>query len=520
MAKYYAHKPSWRGGPSRGSTATPPILEMNRQPSGGYSFSGRSYTPDLNRGASVPAAGRKWGNTALTPVQQRARLMGNITRFGMGGSAAARLAIEALGAAQNWDQADWDNFMGSGNLPAPFDWLNPPEGLFPNQPPGPVTQQRKGAPSATFWSPGPYYGLPVPFDGAETGLGYSFSRSVLERIIAHNPSPIAVWNPWYFGQAGGARNTSDLLANLGVVGSGNQYGWNFHEVYGFFGQSPIGAALRLTVGDGRIPWKFTWTSEIYTSTISAADALAHSADIPLVSVSYVKHPTTGVITKTQAAPVAVAPAYSPVPWTWAQVDAANLLKQIVGRQVRDEVAEDDWLGAQPGGKTIIPPKGPILTVPGEPLPHPPGVGTKERKARVGLGLLSVAQKMFHAITEYGDAVDALFDAIPKKYRCKTKSLVGKSWCVFMHLDRVDIGDAIVNLAWNQFEDYVLGTALFGTNAKAAKARGDRYAFRTQNSINGFGGIDDLGELYGEFSQKYVNPRKEDMKRFLTEKFGI
>ncbi|QIG67930.1 hypothetical protein EVB54_001 [Rhizobium phage RHph_Y67] len=193
---------------------------------------------------------------------------------------------------------------------------------------------------------------------------------------------------------------------------------------------------------------------------------------------------------------------------------------MLGLQVRDVGAEDDWLGAEPGQKTIIPPKGPVLTIPGEPVPHPPGPGTKEKKARVGAGLFKVAQSLFHAITEYGDAVDAFFDAIPKKKRCKTKSLVGKSWCVFMHLDDIDVGDAIVNLAWNEFEDRFIGKQLFARNQKAAQARGDPYGFRTLNSVNGFGGLDGLGELYGEFSQRYVNPRKEDLKQFLTEKFGI
>jgi len=176
---------------------------------------------------------------------------------------------------------------------------------------------------------------------------------------------------------------------------------------------------------------------------------------------------------------------------------------------------------QGGTKTIGTPGGPVITVPtkpGEP-PHPPGNGTKEKKARVGAGLFKVAQSLFHGITEYGDLVDALFDAIPKAKRCKTKSLVGKSMCVFTHLDDIDIGDAIVNIAWNEFEDRIIGAG-FGLNAKAAKARGDRYAFRTQNSVNGFGGVDQLGELYGDFSKEYVNPRKQDLKDFLSRKFGI
>ena len=85
---------------------------------------------------------------------------------------------------------------------------------------------------------------------------------------------------------------------------------------------------------------------------------------------------------------------------------------------------------------------------------------------------------------------------------------------------MDISDAIVNLAWNQFEDYVIGTQLFARNKRAAEARGDRYGFRTLNSVNNLGGPEELGKLYGEFSKEYVNPTKDDLSRFLSERFGI
>ncbi|MGR9080668.1 hypothetical protein [Rhizobium leguminosarum] len=432
---------------------------------------------------------------------------------GIGGALTAIADPEIQNALADYD---WDDFM-HGDLPPPFDFLNGTPGLdgLLTQP---VTQKRKGTPAASFWGSAPYFGLKVPFEGAETGQGYSFSMSVMQRIYDKNPSPIALWNPWYHGQAGGARGTPDLLNNLGVKGP-RPLEWNFHEVYGFFNQSPIGVGLLGPVGgDTRKSYGFVWETPVYRSMVSAPDAMAQAANFDLTSVRSVTR--NGVTFLAKAAPVGVLLPYVPVPWSWAQVDAVNWLKQKAGVQVRDNGREDGWLGAESGGKTIIPPRGPILTLPGEPLPHPPGPGTKEKKVRVGPALLQVAQKAFHAITEYQDAVDALFDAIPKSKRCKTKSLVGKSWCVFIHLDDVDIGDAIVNLLWNQFEDEVIGKELFGRNANAAAARGDPYSFRTLNSMNGFGGLEELGELYGEFSQEYVNPVKDDLKKFLTDKYGI
>ena len=119
-------------------------------------------------------------------------------------------------------------------------------------------------------------------------------------------------------------------------------------------------------------------------------------------------------------------------------------------------------------------------------------------------------------------LEAVYEALPENLRksFKAKGPVMKSAFVWTHLDKVDIGDAIVNIAWNQFEDYVLGKGLFGLNKRAAEARGDRYAFRTLNSANGYGSVDALGEAYGEFSKEHINPTKQQLKDWLTERFGI
>lgn len=509
MAKYYAHKPSWRGGPSRGSTSAPPVLEMNRSPSGEFNFSGRSYTPDLNRGGSVPATGRRWGNNPLTPVQQRAANYGRIRNFGMSGNgtALAGLALTALDASMNWSGKDWDEFMNSGNLPAPWDWLDAPDPAdfgfsmpawaLPSSP-----TKAEGQPYLHFVSQfGHTADILLPFDptGMVVGTNLWFSSlnenfSPLGQLVAGNPlyTP-AMWvnNYWL---PGGAVSTGDLN---NAIANPNRLGWtmldmgsdsdHFFQIVAYTGQNQHSA------------WRASVVAAGSPAVSSGTDRLQGTTTSPVYD---------GLPSVMTRAP------------SWGQVQAFNIIKQVLGLQARDIPGDDSFLGAEPGGKTIIPPRGPIITIPGEPLPHPPGANVKEKKARVATGLFGMAQTLFHGITEYGDAVDALFDAIPKEKRCKTKSLVGKSWCVYVHLDDVDVGDAIVNLAWNQFEDWAIAKGLFAPNQKAARARGDPYAFRTQNSVNNFGGIDDLGELYGEFSQKYVNPRKDQLKKFLTEKFGI
>ena len=201
---------------------------------------------------------------------------------------------------------------------------------------------------------------------------------------------------------------------------------------------------------------------------------------------------------------------------------ANLISELAGARIVD-IPRDDPVGLG-GQRLIAPPNGPVIVVPtkpGEP-PHPPGNGTKETKRLVGGAAFFFTQKVFHGITEYQDVLDAVYGALPAELRrtFKAKGPVMKSAFVWTHLDKVDVGDAIVNLAWNQFEDYVLGRGLFGLNKRAAQARGDRYAFRTLNSANGYGSVDALGEAYGEFSKENVNPTKEKLKKFLTERFGI
>ncbi|MBY5438861.1 hypothetical protein [Rhizobium leguminosarum] len=429
----------------------------------------------------------------------------------MSGLGAAQLAADLAGSAMDWNGQDWENFKNRGDLPAPFDWLNTPPD-FPGLPKSLHPQSAtiaEGQPFVHFVSQfGHTADILLPFDPSGltqgvnlfyTGLGENFSP--LGQLVAGSP---------YWCPASWAHNWT------GPAGSYDDNTWNDHKVHpnglGWVQadegpvQNPPGAhdisIAAFTAG--------TWPG---TPLVAMRGAVI-AAGSPAVSSGGDRLKALKAQRRFDGLPRAV----TRLP-PWYAVPVYNLLKQGFGLQVRDVPETDGFLGAEPGGKTIVPPRGPVLTIPGEPLPHPPGPGTKEKKARVSGGLIAIAQKAFHAITEYGDAVDALFDAIPKEKRCKTKSLVGKSWCVYLHLDDVDIGDAIVNLLWNQFEDEVIGTELFARNQKAAEARGS-HGFTTLNSINGYGGLDALGELYGDFSKEYVNPVKDDLKEFLTRKFGI
>lgn len=522
MAKYFAHKPSWRGGSSRGSTSTSaPVLEMKRSPSGDFNFSGDVYQPPANSGGrrtgggtSVPNAGYAWNKNPYTWRNPAASRFANLQARLSGFSSGLNLALQLTDPSMIQGMMDWgwDDFK-EGRLPPPFDWLNgsPTDWMGSNgekgadAPPGSV---------ATLSPDGKWYALFPPYDTAS----YAFWKPGFPNDGWPPPGNY----PW------------DILPDVKL--SQNVY---IDVPWGTI-DTTISADTHLDVGDGSGPnagqlvwlWGMRGYSKLNDGVQDRGELFgALSLEWPYnggVKPTLVPNglPLTNVgDTQAEALQITVR---SPgvIPWgTPAQfpnymVPVRNLIGEMMGTHVTHPGEVDP---VNDGGTKVIAPPGlpPVVvpTKPGEPA-HPPGNGTKEKKARVGSGLFRATQHLFHSITEYGDFVDALFDAIPKSKRCKTKSLVGKSACVFAHLDDIDIGDAIVNLAWNQFEDYVIGKGLFAANQKAARARGDPYGFRTANSVNDYGGLDELGKLYGDFSKEYVNPSKDKLKSFLTNRFGI
>ena len=512
MAKYFAHKPSWRG--NKSSNATPPVLDFDRQPSGVYKFEGkensrrstggRTYRMSQKQGA-VGRPTKQWRSMQ----QMKQRLAGFTSKANI-----AFAVADALGRPEAFDYG-WDDFM-EGRLPPPFDWLNtdiPPEWLPTQTPP-----QGEPLPEGSFaleQSPGEWIG----FAPALTGVG---SHRHIVGITDAFPPP-------------GNNPLGPTVANYKVC-VGNNYGgqlwqnlaagtpgWSSspHD-FTDSGASPtpgwltgVTRYIAIDRGNGVFRAAYMFKEQYHIPRVIGQPAPAAPQFAPI-------RMTAGATEEEALNPVVpgrivMNPLPARYPWRHPY---QNLFKEIAGARVVDIPAVSP---VNVGGTKVIGERDkPILklpTKPGEPQ-HPPGNGTKERKRLVGGRLFFFTQKLFHGITEYEDLLDALYGAIPKQYRCKTKTIAGKSACLVKNLDKVDIGDAIVNVAWNQFEDYVLGRGLFGLNKKAAHARGDRYGFRTLNSANDYGGLDSLGEAYGDFSKEYINPTKQDLKNFLTERFGI
>ena len=85
---------------------------------------------------------------------------------------------------------------------------------------------------------------------------------------------------------------------------------------------------------------------------------------------------------------------------------------------------------------------------------PPPRGTKERKSRVRSAAAAVL-KASHAAGEWVDNVDALWNALPKevqkKYGKNAPPQV-KAKAVYENIDKLDMSDAVFELAWNHYSD--------------------------------------------------------------------
>lgn len=520
MSKYYKHKPYWARPedwvtrkPSGAKQAGPRVLEATRSPSGEWAFNGNSYTVPatdergFRRGRSVPNSRPSGMMDFAKRNLNKQRLAGAINK--------ANTMMMLAEAFPDLYKYSWDDFW-EGKAPPPFDWLNVPEHWLPTKtpdtvvprPPGSIARQNKD---------GDWFAVQPPVEGHGGHIHWTI--------------PASSWPPpgtGVYPTVGEVKpSVKDLIsANWYTVDTNTLPNWN-NTTHDFTdsGASPT-SAYGLTV--------YLYPRRIRASGDITGSGIRFQAFKPKGTGIPVPEPVTWAdgrfdVTTGQTEEEALNPGEKgrtvmtplPAPYRFKH-PYENLFKELAGARVVD-IPVYDPVG-EGGTRVIAPPSGPVIVVPtkpGEP-PHPPGNGTKERKRLVGGAAFFITQKIFHGITEYQDALDGLFDALPKSVQkgFKGRGPVSKSLYLFQHLDDVDIGDAIVNLAWNQFEDYVIGRGLFGVNKKAAAARGDRYAFRTLNSANGYGGLDTLGEAYGDFSKEYVNPKKEDLKRYLSERFGL
>jgi hypothetical protein len=94
--------------------------------------------------------------------------------------------------------------------------------------------------------------------------------------------------------------------------------------------------------------------------------------------------------------------------------------------------------------------------------QPPPKGEKERKGKLRRGF-ERAMDIFGEITEYADIVDAAWKALPDNLKTKTyyrgrvvTSIADKFGDVYRHAGQMDVGDFVINLIENHYQDLAIG----------------------------------------------------------------
>lgn len=130
-------------------------------------------------------------------------------------------------------------------------------------------------------------------------------------------------------------------------------------------------------------------------------------------------------------------------------------------------------GVTPGGdRRPLPKPGPRPAPGGKPAPPKPR--EKERKGKIAAGLGRAVEVAF-AASEGADAVDAIWEALPKEYRQRTAksgvarkgALIGegtrysttidKAIAIYKYYKHLNLSEAAKNLLINHFVDKVIGT---------------------------------------------------------------
>ena len=100
-------------------------------------------------------------------------------------------------------------------------------------------------------------------------------------------------------------------------------------------------------------------------------------------------------------------------------------------------------------------------------PRKPGRGTKERKLRVQGGIGAAIWTLASTVTEAGDLIDALYDAIPAQYRRGShRTVQDRAKVVYRHADKIDLEAAGWNILFNEIQDRLIGQANRGIDQRA------------------------------------------------------
>ena len=105
---------------------------------------------------------------------------------------------------------------------------------------------------------------------------------------------------------------------------------------------------------------------------------------------------------------------------------------------------------------------------------------KHRKRRDGRKKMQMpawmfaALKLYHGATEVNDFIESLADAMPKETGCKKLPGFQRAACVISNLDKVDWGQAALNVIKNEIEDQLVGRGVGKLGNASQQARGMGY----------------------------------------------
>lgn len=105
---------------------------------------------------------------------------------------------------------------------------------------------------------------------------------------------------------------------------------------------------------------------------------------------------------------------------------------------------------------------------------------KHRKRRDGRKKMQMpawmfaALKLYHGATEVNDFIESLADAMPKETGCSKLPGFQRAACVISNLDKVDWGQAALNVIKNEIEDQLVGRGIGKLGNASQQARGMGY----------------------------------------------
>lgn len=136
---------------------------------------------------------------------------------------------------------------------------------------------------------------------------------------------------------------------------------------------------------------------------------------------------------------------------------------------------------QPAEVPVVRPRPRTVAPPGRhPPARPPRRREKEQKTNLSKGKwLRLAGGLLGGVSEVGDFVDSLYDAIPYRLRRfeKGRRMTDKIEAIYKHFWRINAAKAIGNFAQNQVEDWAVGK--FGSAAKRGTQSASKRGYWTR-----------------------------------------